>query len=160
MVLFDFNPDQDITPWEIVDDVVMGGQSEGHFKLNDAGNALFSGTVSLENNGGFSSVRYQFQPKEVSAYTQVQIRLKGDGKPYQFRIKSQASEEHSYVQEFETTGDWEIIELRLSDFYPTYRGMKLRRPNYSGETMEEIAFLIGNQKAETFALELDWIKLK
>ena len=39
----------------------MGGRSNDKFKIDSDGNGLFSGDVSLENNGGFSSVHYQFE---------------------------------------------------------------------------------------------------
>ena len=58
--IFDFNKKADITNWTIVDDVVMGGRSSGNFYLNKEGNGVFEGRVSLENNGGFSSLRYDF----------------------------------------------------------------------------------------------------
>mgnify|MGYP001794145454 CR=1 FL=1 len=60
--LFDFKKDSSLAGWSIVDDVVMGGRSAGHFKINREGHGEFYGTVSLENNGGFSSVRYAFDP--------------------------------------------------------------------------------------------------
>ncbi len=66
LILFDFNKDADIRNWNVVDDGVMGGLSAGRFRVNDAGNGEFSGTVSLENNGGFSSLRYYFNPMETS----------------------------------------------------------------------------------------------
>ena len=43
-------------PWRSINDGVMGGLSSGGMRLED-GIAVFSGTLSLENNGGFSSVR-------------------------------------------------------------------------------------------------------
>jgi len=78
MTLFDFNSKCDISNWCIVDDVIMGGRSNGDFKINDTGNGLFSGDVSLENNGGFSMVQYRFDTKKVSNYSKVLIKLKGD----------------------------------------------------------------------------------
>ena len=61
--IFDFSKESDLRNWRIVDDVVMGGKSDGNFYINKDGHATFSGTVSLENNGGFSSVRHWFKPK-------------------------------------------------------------------------------------------------
>lgn len=55
--LFNFTSSTDIKTWYIVDDVVMGGRSSGTFTLNEDGHGVFAGNVSLENNGGFSSVR-------------------------------------------------------------------------------------------------------
>ena len=46
-----------------------------------------SGNISLENNGGFSSVRHSFRKKVVSEFEQIVLKVKGDGKTYQFRIK-------------------------------------------------------------------------
>ena len=37
MTLFDFDSKSDISNWRTVDDVVMGGRSNGSFKINDAG---------------------------------------------------------------------------------------------------------------------------
>jgi hypothetical protein len=158
-IIFDFNPSSDLSNWRIVDDVVMGGRSNGNFKLNDAGHGLFSGEVSLENNGGFSSLRYQFNTKEINDFKKVTIHLKGDGKRYQFRVKSKKYDQHSYITYFTTSGEWETIEIKLDKMYPSWRGMKLDMDNYPGETMEEIAFLISNKKAESFQLEIDKIEL-
>lgn len=160
MTLFDFNSESDITNWRTVDDVVMGGRSDGNFKINDAGNGLFYGEVSLENNGGFSMVQYRFDTKKVNEFSKVCIRLKGDGKAYQFRIKSKDSDRHSYIASFETSKDWETIEIFFDTMHPAYRGRTIDIPNYTGEQMEMIAFLIGNKKAEAFSLEIDSIILK
>ncbi|WP_298496891.1 CIA30 family protein [uncultured Algibacter sp.] len=160
MMLFDFNSKSDISNWSTVDDVVMGGRSNGSFKINDAGNGLFFGKVSLENNGGFSMVQYHFETKNVTNFSKVYIRLKGDGKPYQFRVKTNTSDRHSYVAPFNTSGDWEIIEISFETLSPAFRGRKLDIPNYEGNQMEMLAFLIGNKKAESFSLEIDSIVLK
>ncbi|MDA9343903.1 CIA30 family protein [Algibacter sp.] len=160
MTLFNFDSKSDISNWRIVDDVVMGGRSNGDFKINDSGNGIFLGDVSLENNGGFSMVQYGFDTKTVSNYTKVCIKLKGDGKTYQFRIKENESDYYSYVTSFETSKDWETIEIPFNSMYPAFRGRKLDSSNYSGEQMEMIAFLIGNKKAEAFNLEIDSIILK
>lgn len=159
MMIFDFEPGVDLKNWSVVDDVVMGGRSNGSFNLSEKGHGLFSGLVSLENNGGFSSVRYRFDQKDVSPYTNVVLRLKGDGKRFQFRVKSDQSERHSYIKYFETSGEWQTIEIPLTELYPTFRGMTLRIPNFPGLVMEEIAFLIANNEAESFRLEIDWISL-
>jgi hypothetical protein len=68
-ILFDFKKDGDTSGWMIEDDGVMGGLSKGRFQLNNEGHATFSGNVSLENNGGFSSVQWNFDPIDVSPYS-------------------------------------------------------------------------------------------
>ena len=159
-IIFDFNADSDISNWTTVDDVVMGGRSRGNFKINDFGNGEFYGTVSLENNGGFSSLRHRFSSMDVKGFKEVIIKVKGDGKKYQFRVKDNSSNSHSFIASFETNGGWQTIHIQLSDMYPAFRGRTLSIGNFSSESIEEIAFLIGNKTAENFKLEIDSIHLQ
>jgi NADH dehydrogenase [ubiquinone] 1 alpha subcomplex assembly factor 1 len=158
IMLYDFSQNSLKSDWQIVDDVVMGGRSEGKFSINEAGNGIFQGKVSLENNGGFSSLRHSLNAK-VGNNTKVRITLKGDGKGYQFRIKSSPYDRHSYISEFQTTGDWQEVVIPLSDMYPAFRGRKLEIPNFNSDQIHELAFLIGNKEAENFRLEISKIEL-
>lgn len=159
-IIFDFNKTSNIGKWLIVDDVVMGGKSSGTFSLDTNGHGVFAGVISLENNGGFSSVRYSMEKNIEKKQTKIRIRLKGDGKQYQFRIKSNSKDYYSYITSFNTSGEWQEIVIPLKDMYPSFRGRKLDRPNFSKSKIEEIAFLIGNKKQETFVLHLDKIALE
>ena len=159
-VIFDFNKESNLDNWVIVDDVVMGGRSSGSFGLNEDGHGVFQGTVSLENNGGFSSVRYRFENMQIKESTKVVIKLKGDGKKYQFRIKANSGDYYSYIATFTTNGNWQEIEIALKDMYPSFRGRRLNQPNFASESIEEVAFLIGNKEKEEFKLLLDKIELR
>ena len=159
-MLFDFDLDVNTSAWRIVDDVVMGGRSNGQFEVTKEGHGFIHGYVSLENNGGYSSVRYRFKEKEIKGFTKVIIRLKGDGNRYQFRAKTSSYDRYSYIQYFETNGEWQTIEIALEDMYPTFRGRKLRMPNFPGEKLGEIAFLIGNKEEQSFQLSIDYIQLQ
>lgn len=159
MTIFDFNTLSNIENWRIINDVVMGGKSNSHFKLDSNGHGFFEGAVSLKNNGGFSMVQYPFESKKVNAFTKVNMRLKGDGKTYQFRIKTNTSDYYSYVTSFKTSGDWETITIPFNAMYPAFRGKKINTANYPGEQMKLIAFLIGNKKVENFKLMIDSIVL-
>ena len=44
--------------------------------------------------------------------------------------------------------------------YPAFRGRKLQMNNFSSESIQELAFLIGNKKAQNFKLEIDKIYLE
>jgi hypothetical protein len=158
--IFDFNKNSNISSWSVVDDVVMGGRSSGNFGLSEEGHGVFSGEVSLENNGGFSSVRYSFNKLKVNTEMKVVLKIKGDGKDYQFRVKHNANDAHSYITTFQTSGDWETIEIPLKDLYPSFRGRTLDMPNFNHNSMEQIAFLIANKKPENFKLLIDKIDLK
>lgn len=160
LVLFDFSENSKPDRWQVVNDGVMGGLSKGTFKVGENGTAFFSGTVSLENNGGFSSVNYNTGKTEVEGYTTLALYLKGDGKKYQVRIRENNDDYFSYITTFQTSGEWETIEIPLKEMFPSFRGRKLDLPNYNGKTIVELAFLIGNKKAESFMLELQKAFLK
>ncbi|NNK76766.1 MAG: CIA30 family protein [Maribacter sp.] len=158
--IVDFQQNSNPENWTIVDDVVMGGRSSGSFYISDEGYGVFQGSVSLENNGGFSSLRYRIKKITTKPYSKIVLRVKGDGKTFQFRIKTKASDYYSYISYFDTSGDWETIEISLNEMYPAFRGRTLNIPNFSSGTIEELAFLIGNKKAEAFKLEIATISLK
>jgi len=153
-IVFDFSENSSPDGWLVVNDGVMGGLSQGTFTIGDKGTALFAGEVSLENNGGFSSVRYNTGETDVEGYTTLAITLKGDGKNYQVRIRENNDDYFSYIATFQTSGKWETIEIPLKEMFPSFRGQKLDRPNFRGNTIVELTFLIGNKKAESFKLEL------
>jgi NADH dehydrogenase [ubiquinone] 1 alpha subcomplex assembly factor 1 len=158
--IFDFTENSNISAWRVVDDVVMGGVSQGNFKINENGNGLYFGNVSLENNGGFSSLRYRFDKIDVSNFSKVILKIKGDQKKYQIRIKNKFRNYYSYISIFETSGDWQLVEINLSEMYPAFRGRTLDMENFSSNFIEEIAILIGNKKEQSFQLEIDEIYLQ
>ena len=159
-LLFDFKSSSKPNSWVIVDDVVMGGRSSGSFNLDKNGNGVFQGHVSLENNGGFSSLRHRLAPAAVNGATQIYLRLKGDGKDYQFRVKPKAENYFSYISPFSTTGEWQEVLIPLKDMYPSFRGIKLDQPNFHEDTIEELTFLIANKRNEKFKLVIDKIELR
>lgn len=160
LTVFDFHKNSNLNSWHIVDDVVMGGVSTGKFYLSEEGTGVFTGVVSLKNNGGFSSVRHQFKPLDVSSKKNAVLYLKGDGKSYQFRIKDNVNNYFSYIYTFKTSGQWETIKIPLQEMYPSFRGRKLSLLNFSASTIQEISLLIANKKEEAYKLELDKIGLE
>ena len=157
--IYDFKKSGNISRWVVIDDIVMGGRSKGAFKMHPDGYGVFEGDVSLENNGGFSSIRYRFDKIKVNPDNKIAFRVKGNKNSFQVRVKESAETEYSYIAEFSTSGNWQTIEIPLKDMYPSFRGRKLNQPNFSHKQIEEITFLIGNGKAEKFQLLIDKIEV-
>lgn len=157
--LYQFNKKSKPEDWNIVDDIVMGGRSSGVIRINNDGYGVFSGNVSLENNGGFSSIKYRFNKKTLNKNSKIILKIKGDGKPYQFRLKSKSSDKYSYISHFNTGVDWEMIKIDVNSMYPSYRGKQLNLPNDKINSFEEVSIFIGNKRNETFILEIDNIKI-
>ena len=158
-VLFDFSKESSLSNWFVVNDGVMGGLSEGALELTSEGHGSFTGQVRLENYGGFTSIRCATGKIETPEGAIVRMRVKGDGKNYQFRVKHKARDYQSYITTFSTSGEWETIEIPLSKLYPSFRGRVLDMPNFNHSNLTEFTFLIANKKAETFELLIDSVDL-
>lgn len=68
--------------WQVVNDGVMGGVSKGQFRLSEDGTLVFSGTLSLKNNGGFASIRCSTIGYTLKADDSIVVTVKGDGRDY------------------------------------------------------------------------------
>ena len=158
--IYKFTTSTKVNEWRIVNDGVMGGISKSSLILNDFGNGQFMGHVSLANNGGFASIQLNKTINLADEKKFILLRIKGDGKSYEFRLKSQISQSESYVHQFTTTGEWEIIKLPMSEFYPQFFGRKLNKPNFNFKSIEQLSFLIANKQEEDFSLLIDWIGLE
>ena len=147
--------------WTIVNDGVMGGRSNSDVQLTEDNTALFSGFLSLENNGGFASVRGRFPTMDLSGYEGVTLRVRGDGRKYQLRFRMNGSFNGvAHGTEFETkAGEWTEVSIPFTRFQPTLRGY---RPRGAGpldpSRIQQITFLIGDKIQAPFQLEIAWVK--
>jgi len=137
----------------------MGGNSSSRFQINKDGNGVFLGTVSLENNGGFASVK-NHEPLNLSGYSKILLKVKGDGNRYSFRLQTGVEgdvHKWSYEQRFETkANEWSITELELSQFEPTYRGKTPNDvPGLNPENIMRYGFLISDKQQGDFRLEIE-----
>lgn len=146
--------------WMIVNDGVMGGNSSSQFQINSDGNAVFLGTVSLANNGGFASVK-NHERIRLAGYSAIELRVKGDGKRYSFRLQTGAAgniHKWSYEQRFDTrTTGWMTVTLPFSGFKPTYRGRTPDVPALDLNSIMRYGFLISDKQEGDFRLEIDHI---
>ena len=158
--IYTFLNQKNINEWNVVNDGVMGGISKSSLVLTNSGNGKFSGHVSLANNGGFASIQLDRTIVLSQEKKFIVLRIKGDGKRYEFRIKGKSLQFESYVHQFSTSGDWENLKLAIREFYPQYRGRKLNIPNFNFKTIEQLSFLISNKQEEDFELLIDSISLE
>jgi NADH dehydrogenase [ubiquinone] 1 alpha subcomplex assembly factor 1 len=66
--------------WQTVNDGVMAGVSDGKFKITDKKTLEFYGTLSLENDGGFASVRSKAKKLGLEKGDVLVARVRGDGR--------------------------------------------------------------------------------
>lgn len=159
--LMDFNDSKTESPWIAVNDGVMGGLSQGSAKIKD-GLLHFNGSLSLENNGGFSSIRTPGTSHDLTTAKSMILRVKGDGRTYQLRISTDTrfrGSRISYSAEFATKADeWIEVTVPFATLKPTYRGNALDGPPLDLSKVEEIGLLIGDKRTGSFSLKVDWIK--
>jgi hypothetical protein len=158
--IYAFTAQSKVNEWRIVNDDVMGGISESSIACTAAGHGLFSGHVSMENNGGFASIQLNTRIQLAKEQKYIVLRIKGDGKAYEFRMKSEISQYESYVHSFATSGEWQTIKLPISEFYPQFRGRRLNSPNFNFNTIQQVSFLIANKQEEDFKLWIDRIDIE
>lgn len=149
------------TAWRPVNDGVMGGLSRSGMVLSGAGTAIFEGIVSLENNGGFASVRTTIGEIDMSSDTGLAIRVKGDGKRYRLRLRTDRRFDGvAYQAHFDAgNGEWVTIHIPFSSFVPTFRGRLLAdQPPLDTATICQIGLMIADKQDGPFRLEIEWIR--
>ncbi len=159
--LFDFAGPSNAPIWQVVNDDVMGGVSSSRFSMTN-GVAVFRGELSLENNGGFASVRSLPSRHDLAGCDTVLIRVRGDGRRYKFTARTDRSlDSPIYQASFPTKpGEWEELCLPMKDFVPTFRGRVLSgQPPLDPAKVTSVGFLISDKQAGPFQLEVAWIKM-
>ena len=161
VVWFDFSKPDAAKQWQTVNDGVMGGISDGRFKITDNKTMEFYGTLSLENNGGFASVRSRPTKDNLKAGDSVAVRVRGDGREYSLNLYvPRDSGRYSFRQTFKTKkGEWIEVSLPVDKFFATWRGRIFPDQKLVPSKVNSVGFLLGDKKAGPFKLEVDWIKV-
>ena len=160
-IVYDFQNATNTTAWQVVNDDVMGGISTSSFRLTN-GVALFQGKVSLENNGGFASVRSLPARHDLAGSDAFVVRVRGDGRSYKFTARTDPSFDSAIYQCVFTTkkGEWEEHRLPFKQFIPTFRGRVLSgEPPLEAAKVTSVGFLISDKQDGPFQLEVAWIKV-
>lgn len=129
-ILFDFStPSGEVAQtWGALDDVVMGGVSSSSIQQTD-GKAVFSGIVSTDNSGGFASARTRnFNPAiDLSGYTGIKLRVKGDGNRYKFLMRDDDGwDSIAYSHSFDTMAqEWIDVQIPFAQLMPVFRAKTL-----------------------------------
>lgn len=162
LTLFNSEAESAAQQWEVVNDGVMGGVSSSQFLITN-GIALFTGKVSLENNGGFASVRLRADAMDCAGCDAFVIRVRGDGKTYKFTARTSRSwNSPQYQMKFNTRADeWQEIRLPLEQFKASFRGRALPgEPPLTSDRLTSLGFLIADKQVGLFRLEIRSIRME
>ena len=147
--------------WRIVNDGVMGGLSSSNTIVKDE-KIIFSGNVSLENNGGFASLRSPVKDYNFEKFTGLEIKIKGDGKRYSVSMKETTYfNGYFYTSSFETKKDeWIAVQIPFNQFKLYYFGKETSsNKKIPLNNIKEISLLIGDKQAGEFKAKIDYIML-
>lgn len=161
-ILYNFETPDAAEDWQTVNDGVMGGRSDGRFKINAENNMVFFGTLSLENNGGFASVRSSESKLGIQNGDTIVIRVRGDGRPYNLNLYVPRNvSRNSYRQRFDTQRDeWIEVTLPMEKFLATWRGQVMPNDKLDPQNISAMGFQLSDGQAGPFELEIDWIQVK
>jgi hypothetical protein len=160
-MLIDFTNIEESQRWMAINDDVMGGISQSRIELSPTATALFSGHLSLENNGGFASIRRRADNYNLGGCTGLIIKVKGDGRTYQFRVKIDDQYDGIAYRTLFTTDarHWQTITLSFDSFCASFRGRPVPgAPVLRPEQIRQIGFLLADKQQKSFRLEIAWIK--
>lgn len=152
----------EVAAWTTVNDPVMGGLSTSRITFSD-GDLVFSGNISLENNGGFASARSPQDPdigRRATGARSLRVHALGDGKTYLLKVGT-AEQLWSYIQRFATAPAVQRrYELPIDGFQPV--GMRLDPAHDAPQTLDpssinQVAVYILDKQQGPFELTISAI---
>jgi NADH dehydrogenase [ubiquinone] 1 alpha subcomplex assembly factor 1 len=159
-LITDFSREPGGLEWFVVNDDVMGGKSSGDLELND-GNLVFTGSTNTRG-GGFSSVRSRGPRMDLSEFSGIRLRVKGDGRQYSWQLRTDVmfrNRELGFWSEFETAaGQWLEIDLPFADFLPKFRGNELDAAPPDPAHISGMGLMISDGKDGPFTIEVDSVQ--
>ena len=149
-----------LKPWKSVNDGVMGGVSKGGFKRTEESTLLFSGELSLANNGGFASIRTEPGEFNLAGTSALVVKARGDGRTYwvDLRVTGQmgGSSYRAYLPT--SAGKWQETRIPLADFKLQAFGQALSSKAINPAEVSSIGFTLADKKEGPFSLEIESIK--
>ena len=155
-----FASDDSFKSWTSVNDGVMGGVSKGGFKRSEQGTMIFSGELSLANNGGFTSVRMNETELGLGGTNALVVKAKGDGRTYwvdlRFADQMGASSYRAFLPT--TAGEWKETRLPFADFKLQAFGRELPLKPINPVSIASVGFTLADKKEGPFTLEVEYVK--
>lgn len=126
-----FDDPATVEPWRPLDDRVMGGRSRSSAVWSPEAALVFAGELSLEQGGGFASLRAEVEPMDLRGTSGLLLVARGDGRDYRLNLRDRAlAQRADEGTQFRATfraepGGWQRCWLPWSAFAATRRGRLL-----------------------------------
>ena len=155
--LFDFSDPRAADAWRAIDDRVMGGISHSTLRHDPAGHAVFEGTVSLAQNGGFASVRSSPGDRGQVGAEACLIEVRGEAKQFKLSLLTDDGfDSLNYQASFAPEGtDWQTLQLPLAKFRASFRGRDVTNaPALEPARIRQVGLMIAARQAGPFELHI------
>lgn len=149
----------EVSRWSAFDDVIMGGVSASRMSSGSDSSGVFAGEVSLENDGGFASVRSSPRDWPFADARGIALRVRGDGHAYKVNARTdEGFAGGSWQGAFQTRRDeWMTVRLAFADFVPRLRGRTIDAGPLPQADVRTLGLLITDKQQGPFRLEVEWI---
>lgn len=158
---FNFGYTDNTDDWTVVNDNVMGGISRGKLEFTE-NTALFSGKLSLENNGGFASIRSPYGEYDIAEYESIEIKCRGYGGEFDVVLTDQQPYYlPRYKGKFIPKEEWQIFKWPLREL-KGYRLGQATGQTISDEILRQIirfGVIKSDKNTSAFELEIDYIRI-
>ena len=157
---FDFGKDKSGEDWWVINDGVMGGLSKGRAEMKD-NSLFFSGTISLENNGGFTSFRAPYKRMNLSGYTTMEVKYKSTGRTCAISLdQSTRFWLPNHKLNLPLSDKWNTISIPLTELNEFRMGRKTGRTMSleKAASIIRIGIITDSKDPGEFTFEIDYIK--
>ena len=157
---FDFSDPEEIDRWRVINDNVMGGISKGNMQAEDD-HLLFTGRLSLENNGGFASIRAPYAKYDLSEFDGVEIECSGEGGEFALVLENHREwYRPTFRATFSPEGEWKTFRIPMEEFRQFVVGRE--RPGDFSTVLREnvirMGIVKGDKNTDPFSLRLRQIR--
>lgn len=153
----DFSNPDTIAPWQIVNDGVMGGLSQGtRFAEDD--HMVFRGVINT-NGGGFSSLRRRMAQDALSETVGLRLRVRSDGRDYKLTFRTSErwrGRSVSYQASIPTTTaeEWNEVTVPFSGMRTSIFGRTVRVAPFDPSDVREMGIILADGIDGPFKLDV------
>ncbi|MEO8480512.1 MAG: CIA30 family protein [Gemmatimonadota bacterium] len=157
VVLFDFDR-ADEAEWDVVNDGVMGGRSQGNVTVEE-GTLRFTGTL-VTQGGGFTSVRAR-RVIDLTGQTGLELRVRGSGRRFEVELDDGLRSYGRSISRraaFPTTAEWTVVRAPFSTMRSTIFGQAVNAPSIDLASIRGLGLYMVDGQDGPFRLEVDVIR--
>jgi len=143
----DFSNTDNVSPWRIVNDGVMGGLSEGT-RFAEEGHMVFRGIINT-NGGGFSSLRRRMVPGDLANTSGLKMKLRSDGRDYKLTFRTSErwrGRSVSYQASIPATDadTWTEVTVPFTNMRTSVFGRPVRAAPFDPSDVREMGIIIAD----------------